>query len=113
MSDNGDNDPGTRSLAAIRVDKRELWHRFEPFLAAYRGERDRLREEFREAEREIFGDDILAWNNQLDKVPCPECGRPSKPSFYYPRREGHVARYCPNTRCKLRRGGRIFQVPVD
>ena len=108
-----DNEPGTRSLAAIRGDKRELWHRFEPFLVAYRGERGRLREEYMQAERETFGDDILAWNNRLGKVPCPECGRPSKPSIYYPRLEGHVARYCANTRCKLRGVGRMFQVPVD
>ena len=108
-----DKDPGTRSFAGIRGDLKELWHRYEPFLVAYRSERDRLREEYRQAERDIFGTDAGAWNSQLDKVPCPECGRPSKPSFYYPGLEGHVARYCPNTRCKLRGGGRVFQVPVD
>ena len=75
-----DNEPGTRPLATIRGNLKGLWHRHEPFLGAYRNDRDRLREEYRQAERDVFGTDAEAWNNQLEKVPCPECGRPSKPS---------------------------------
>jgi hypothetical protein len=101
-----------RTLATILAEIKERRSRFSPVIEQYQQDRDQLYREYRQAQEATFGINPVEWNNQLVErggdVPCPSCGKPSKPSFYYPRLEGLVARYCPKRACQTK----LFEVPI-